>query len=76
YDYSLINKILKANTLESFHNGKEQKLGNVLITGATGYLGIHILHELLSSDAEKIYCLVRGKDKETAESRLKTLLFY
>lgn len=76
YDYSLINEILKANTLESFHNGKEQKLGNVLITGATGYLGIHILHELLSSDAEKIYCLVRGKDKETAGSRLKTLLFY
>ena len=47
-----------------------------MITGATGYLGIHIIHELLSSDAEKIYCLVRGKDKENAESRLKTLLFY
>lgn len=76
YDYTSINKALEANTLDSFHNGKEQTLGNVLITGATGYLGIHIIHELLSSDAEKIYCLVRGRDKENAESRLKTLLFY
>ena len=76
YDYTLVNNTLKANTLESFHKGSEQKLGNVLITGATGYLGIHILHELLSSDAEKIYCLVRGKDKESAESRFKTFLFY
>lgn len=51
-------------------------LGDVMLTGATGYLGIHILRRLIDSDAGKIYCLVRGRDQETAENRLKTLLFY
>ena len=41
-----------------------------------GYLGIHILRELIDSDADNIYCLVRGKSLEAAESRLRTLLFY
>ena len=48
----------------------------MLLTGATGYLGIHILHDLIDSDASNIYCLVRGKSQEKAESRLRTLLFY
>ena len=48
----------------------------MLLTGATGYLGIHILRELIDSEADNIYCLVRGKSQEDAESRLRTLLFY
>ncbi len=64
------------NTLDSFRKGERQSLGNVLLTGATGYLGIHILQELIRSDAENIYCLVRDKDLDAAEHRLKTLLFY
>ena len=76
YDYTAINETLSHNTLETFRIGERQALGNVLLTGATGYLGIHILHELLVSDAKSIYCLVRGKTTEDAEHRLKTLLFY
>ena len=76
YDYEPIDRLLAANTLDSFSRGCELPLGSVLLTGATGYLGIHILRELLSSDAENIYCLVRGKSLAAAESRLKTLLFY
>ena len=76
YDYTAINNILAANTLDSFNSGTQQRLGNVLLTGATGYLGIHILRELMASDADKIYCLVRGKNLDAAESRLKTMLFY
>lgn len=76
YDYAPLEKVLSENTLEAFRNGKEQQIGNVLLTGATGYLGIHILRELLDSDAGKIYCLVRGKSLESAQSRLKTMLFY
>ena len=76
FDYTAINNLLQRNTLGFFRAGERQQLGNVLITGATGYLGIHILHELISSDAPHIYCLVRGKTVETAESRLRTLLFY
>ena len=76
FDYTAINNLLQRNTLDNFRRGTRQQLGNVLLTGATGYLGIHILNELINSDAQNIYCLVRGKDQETAERRLRTLLFY
>ena len=76
FDYSAINEILQANSLESFKTGERQELGNVLLTGATGYLGIHVLKELIDSDAKTITCLVRGKSKEDAERRVRNLLFY
>jgi len=76
FDYSGINKLLSNNTLDSFRNGERQSLGNVLLTGATGYLGIHVLQELIQADAQHIYCLVRDKNMDAAEHRLKTLLFY
>ncbi len=76
FDYTAINNLLQRNTLDNFRKGERQRLGNVLLTGATGYLGIHILRDLIDSDAENIYCLVRGKTLDKAESRLRTLLFY
>ena len=76
YDYTAINALLRRNTLESFRLGDNSTLGTVLLTGATGYLGIHILKELIDSEATQIHCLVRAKDIKGAEERLKTLLFY
>lgn len=76
FDYTAINNLLQRNVLENFRKGERQELGDVLVTGATGYLGIHILRELIDSDAKNIYCLVRGKTLEAAERRLKSLLFY
>ena len=76
FDYTAINNILQANSLETFKAGERQDLGNVLLTGATGYLGIHVLKELIDSDAKTITCLVRGKSQEDAERRVRNLLFY
>ena len=76
FDYTAINNLLQRNTLDNFRKGKRQIIGNVLLTGATGYLGIHILRELIDSDVPHIYCLIRGKSQEAAESRLHTLLYY
>jgi len=76
FDYSAINEMLQANNLESFKAGERQELGNVLLTGATGYLGIHVLKELIDSDAKTITCLVRGKSQEDAQRRVRNLLFY
>ena len=45
-------------------------LGNVLLTGANGFLGVHILHEILKSTNAKIYCFVRGKNILHATNRL------
>ena len=76
FDYTAIDNLLQKNTLANFRAGERQNLGNVLLTGATGYLGIHILRELIDSEAGNIYCLVRGKSQEAAENRLRTLLYY
>lgn len=51
-------------------------LGNILLTGATGFLGIHILRELLERTDSAIYCLVRPKGNLTADKRLRGSLFY
>lgn len=66
--------------LEKHQNEKPEKknLGNVLLTGVTGYLGIHILMDLLSRPeiCGHIYCLSRPKGKLSAEKRVKTALYY
>ncbi len=37
--------------------------GGVLLTGATGFLGGHLLHELLERTEAEVYCLVRNPQK-------------
>ena len=79
YDYSAIDKVLAGNTLEAFLAGKPQKLGkNILLTGATGFLGIHVLRELIEQTGKDtvIWCLLRGKGSITAERRLTEMLVY
>ncbi len=50
---------------------------NILLTGATGFLGIHILHELIKDTDANIYCLVRAKSGKNSKDRLiGTLRFY
>jgi amino acid adenylation domain-containing protein/thioester reductase-like protein len=49
----------------------------VLLTGATGYLGIHLLEQLLDTTTCRVYCLVRGRNDEEAQVRLvEKLKFY
>src|SRR5262245_14389304 len=44
----------------------------VLLTGATGFLGAHLLQELTCHTAATIYCLVRARDGHEAQQRLQT----
>ena len=79
YDYSAIDALLAGNTLEAFLKGKRQPLGkNILLTGATGFLGIHVLRELVEQTGGDtiIWCLLRGKGSISAEQRLKGMLVY
>lgn len=43
----------------------------VLLTGATGFLGAHLLHLLLTRTKAKVYCLVRAVGHQSATSRLR-----
>ncbi len=59
---SKLIKIPNINALIAAKNEMPRGLGRILLTGATGYLGIHILHTLL----EKKYpvtCLIRSRGK-------------
>lgn len=76
FDYSAIDDVLAHNNLRSFVEGQRRTLGNMLLAGASGYLGIHILHEFLEEYAGVAYCLVRGRSDISAEQRLKHQLFY
>ena len=79
YDYSAIDKLLAGNTLEALQNGKMQRLeGQILLTGATGFLGIHMLRELVENTPKDtvIWCLLRPKGTLSADRRLKEMLVY
>ncbi|MFI0733786.1 thioester reductase domain-containing protein [Streptomyces sp. NPDC021225] len=46
----------------------------ILLTGATGFLGGHMLLDLLRYSDAHVYCLVRAADEEEATQRLGTAL--
>lgn len=76
-DFTAINMLLQKNKLECITSPQTQEVGNILLAGATGYLGTHILADYLDNDNGIAYCLVRGKDKEDSTKRLYDLLnFY
>ena len=66
---------LKYNNVKYIDEIKEERpLGTVLLTGATGFLGIHVFKELLDLK-KKMYLLVRSKGIE-AKKRLEGLVAY
>jgi amino acid adenylation domain-containing protein/thioester reductase-like protein len=83
YDYSKINEEIKINNISNIEKNIDSKIsdnkqiGNLLLLGSTGFLGAHILNEYLEQTEGNIYCLVRRKNNEDPEERLrKTLSFY
>ena len=53
------------------------RYNNVLLTGATGFLGIHILDYLLKNTDCIIHCIIREKYGQSSQKRLENLLnFY
>jgi thioester reductase-like protein len=76
YDYTAINELIKSNDVSSLTNDftlQTEPSGNILITGSTGFLGIHVLRAFLENYKGKVYCLIRGKDPE---ARLQSLMMY
>ena len=54
-----------------FHSGpKVIEPKAILVTGATGWVGVHLLAELLQTTEATIYCLVRAINAEEGHARL------
>ena len=76
YDYSKIDELLSRNSIDSFLKGKSRELGNVLITGATGFMGAHLVAEYLDTEDGLVYCMLRKGKFSSAAERMRNMLFY
>lgn len=57
------------------NNVKPTNMSNILITGVTGFLGIHLVHELLlNPNVKKIYCIIRNKINLPAKKRFTNMI--
>ncbi len=75
YNYRDIEKIMACNDVKNIDEIKiKENLGNVLLTGVTGFLGVHVLESLINNGVEKVYCLIREKDGKGIETRIKEKL--
>lgn len=78
-DKKEISNINKINSIVKMPLNKMQisnLKGEILLVGATGFLGSHILYELIHKTNYNIYCLIRGKSDIHAKSRLQERLKY
>ena len=75
-DFEKYNPVLKTNIIDEKFKPLKTSIGNVLLTGATGFLGAHILDSLMQMESGKIYCLVRSSDEVSAYKKLEQMLIY
>lgn len=70
-DFEKYESVLRCNIIDEMFNPEKMPLGNVLLTGATGFLGSHVLDQFMKAENGIIYCLVRG-----GSERLESVLDY
>ena len=73
-DFMDIDRLLGNNTEDGDAAVSKRSLGDVLITGTTGWLGAHVLNEFLSDGQGTAYCLVRGANLKDSRERLAAAL--
>lgn len=74
----VIAALLKDASLNvSFNNTEQPDPGvlsdpkHIFLTGATGFVGVHLLQELLDQTAATIHCLVRAEDSRQGMQRIR-----
>ena len=60
--------------LKAAHPVKLAAQTDILLTGATGYLGSHLLIELIKETNARLYTLVRDSSRAGAEAKLKSVI--
>jgi len=73
-DFDAVHWLLELGKRSTGIPQTSNSIGDVLITGATGWLGAHVLDEYLSSDTGTVYCLVRGEDLSDSTKKLHDVL--
>lgn len=74
YDHEKLRQVLIPNRAKNADPVKEEELGDILLTGAAGFLGIHVLKAFLDSHKGKVYALVRKGSYESSQKRLMNML--
>ncbi len=65
------------SNIKILNNVEKIDLSSILLTGSTGFLGIHILKDLLlEQTVKKIYCIVRNKINLDGKKRLSKSIEY
>ena len=76
YDYGKLDSVLADNIPQNLREIQLGNIGNVLITGATGFLAIHVLWRYLEGCNGTAYCLLRKGKMSSVEKRLRAMLVY
>ena len=63
------SKLSQKNT--PFNNSNQLKEKTWLLTGVTGFLGIHLLEKILNDTSDKLVCLIRAENQQQAWQRLE-----
>ena len=69
-------EVLKYNTLEYAPTVTRTSPGDVLLTGACGFLGAHVLKTLLDTEEGRVICLLRRGRYDDVVTRLRATLVY
>lgn len=70
YLYNVNNSFYKHPNIMKFNKNYYK---NILLLGCTGYLGIHLLREILTTSNSNVICIIRNKNDEDVTKRLANL---
>ena len=76
FDYTQINELIAFNAMEHVDEISGNPIGNVILTGATGFLGIHVLWDFIQHCDGKITCFLRRGTYQSARHRMIAMLMY
>ncbi|KAI4231006.1 MAG: hypothetical protein LQ349_005890, partial [Xanthoria aureola] len=65
--------VLPHDIVHSVRHSKPRPNRHVLLTGATGFLGSHLLAEILNTNATKVSCIIRAPDTDSARQRFESV---